>query len=488
MADSRSAAILMALGAAALEFDAEGRCVAAEGPPLPGHEDGSLGKSCAELLGPSVGAALARAAANERVTLEWRTAGPDGGRAFEVALGPGGESVALAVVREVTEQRRRDARLVLSGRMASISTLAGGAAHGINNPLATIVANLEFTGRELARLRREGEASAADLVWLDELDEAVADARTAADRIRSMVRDLQRFSSSGESGGACVDVNRAMDATLAVAWPDIRHRARLVKDLGAVPLVAVDEAHVRQLFLNLVINAAQAIPEGNAEGNLIAVRTGTDSSGRAVVEVRDTGSGISAEILPHIFDPFFTTKPLGAGTGVGLAVCRHIVAAAGGEISVESEVGRGSRFHLTLPAAPPPPRPAAPPPAPGASRRARILVIDDDALVGSAIRRALAPHHDVVAVTKGGDALARLASGERFDLLICDLLMPDLTGAEVYDRVLQTAPGLARRMIFLSGGAFTPRTRDFLARVPNPRLEKPFEAKNLLAVVERALG
>jgi CheY-like chemotaxis protein len=239
--------------------------------------------------------------------------------------------------------------------------------------------------------------------------------------------------------------------------------------------------------VNLLVNAAHAIPEGHAEKNEIRTSTRTDAEGRAVVEVRDTGSGISPEVLGRLFDPFFTTKPMGAGSGLGLSICHGIVASFGGEILVESEPGKGSVFRVVLPpgrlgkavAS----RPAGPPTT-EVPRRGHVLVIDDEPLIGNVIRRIL-HDHEVTVVQRGKDALARIALGGRFDLILCDLMMPEMTGMELHAEIARAYPALTDRMIFLTGGVFSPTAKSFLDRVPNERLEKPFDPDNLKTLVQR---
>jgi CheY-like chemotaxis protein len=207
-----------------------------------------------------------------------------------------------------------------------------------------------------------------------------------------------------------------------------------------------------------------------------------------VVDVRDTGAGIPPENLARIFDPFFTTKPAGVGTGLGLAICHSIVAALGGEIAVESAVGLGTTFRITLPQAgpdnlelPAPARVAAP-----VGRRGRILIIDDEEMIVSALQEALR-EHQVMVETEAKAALKRLLGGERFDLVLCDLMMPEMSGMELFTRINDEVPEQAERFIFMTGGAFTPRSRGFLASVPNLRLEKPFDLQHLLTLVRDQL-
>jgi CheY-like chemotaxis protein len=208
------------------------------------------------------------------------------------------------------------------------------------------------------------------------------------------------------------------------------------------------------------------------------------------VEVQDTGPGIPLDVIGRIFDPFFTTKPVGVGTGLGLAICRSTIVALGGEIGVESEPDRGTIFRVVLPPArapdeAPPPRAAAPAPA---GRRGRVLIVDDEPRIGAMIRRILASEHDLTVLTSAQEALGRFEQGERFDAILCDLMMPEMTGMDLHAALATLAPDQADRMVLLTGGAFTPKAAQFLDRVPNVRLEKPFESANLRAVVRRLVG
>ena len=390
---------------------------------------------------------------------------------------------ALAVIEDVTDRKRLEAQLMLADRMASVGTLAAGVAHEINNPLAFILANVEFA---LAELR----AAAVEPL---EVLRALGEARDGGLRVREIVRDLKAFSRADAEGSERIDLRRVLQSALGLAQNEIRHRARLEVDVGDIPCVMGSEHRLGQVFLNLLINAAQSIPEGRAADNVIHATTATAPDGRALVVISDTGGGISPEVLPRIFDPFFTTKPVGVGTGLGLSICHGIVSGLGGEILVESTVGRGTTFKVLLDAAPPRAEADVTATAPAAARavaqRGRILVVDDEPLVARALLRILAPHHDVVTRTSAREALADVQGGsEPFDLLLCDLMMPDMTGMELHARVREVAPALADRTVFLTGGAFTPSAREFLARVPNPRIEKPFEPDALRALVARVLA
>ena len=398
---------------------------------------------------------------------------------------------ALGVIEDVSEKKRLESQLVLADRMASIGTLAAGVAHEINNPLAFILSNLEFARVELR-----------DRTLDPEIHRALQDAMDGAVRVREIVRSLRAFSRPAEDERTVVDPRRALESALGLAANEIRHRAELAVEPGDVPPVLASEHRLGQVVLNLLVNAAQAIPEGRAGQHRVRAATYTAPDGRAVIEVSDTGVGIPPDALPRIFDPFFTTKPVGAGTGLGLSICHGIVTRLGGEIAVDSAPGMGSTFRVLLP---PAPRgtatsagaaqasvreaPAAPEPdAPASPRRGRVLVVDDEPLVGRALVRMLSAHHDVVARTSGESALELLRADRGFDVVLCDLMMPGMTGMQLHDLLAATAPDVAARMVFLTGGAFTDAAREFLDRVANPRLEKPVDGASLREIVARAVA
>jgi signal transduction histidine kinase len=413
------------------------------------------------------------------------------------------DRLPLAVEREVREarirakQRRMSEQVAISERMASAGMLAAGVAHEINNPLAVVMANLDFvTGvlaqlapevRALDRYRRERDRTGGIAGGLEgrlkEVDGPLGDAREAVERIRGIVRDVKLFSRPRDEERGPVDVKSVIESSIRMAWNEIRHRAHLIKEYGDVPMVDSNEARLGQVVLNLLVNAAQAVPEGRASQHEIRVVTKTLGE-VVVIEVRDTGTGIPKENMALIFDPFFTTKPIGVGTGLGLSLCRRMITDLGGEIAVESEVGSGTLVRLTLPIATTEPRPAVQSKAvEDPVRRARVLVVDDEVTIGRVLERTLGRYHDVVTLTSGKEALARIASGERFDAIISDLMMPEVTGMEIYERLSRMAVDQAKRMIFITGGAFTEQTRAFLDSVPNPRIEKPFEVANILAMI-----
>jgi len=394
-------------------------------------------------------------------------------RPFSHASGING---AIAVFHDISRERAAQEQLLISDRMASVGMLAAGVAHEINNPLAAVFANVEMITSTFGDGRSLQDADIKDL------QEMLEDARVAADRVRQIVRDLKIFSRAEEEELRAVDLRGMLESTLRMARNEIRHRARLVTEYEDGLLARGSESRLGQVFLNLIVNAAQAIPEGRAERNTITVTSRRGAGEMAVVEVRDTGAGMSPETLRRLFTPFFSTKPQGEGTGLGLAIAHRIVTSLGGTIEVESTRGKGTMFRVTLPIALEETEATARISSPGiALRRARILVIDDEAMIGVAIRRLLARDHDVTAVTRAMEAVERIRSGERYDVIVCDLMMPQMTGMELHAEL--TGLGQADKIIFLTGGAFTPAARHFLDRVPNQWIEKPFDAQLLRALI-----
>jgi two-component system cell cycle sensor histidine kinase/response regulator CckA len=385
-----------------------------------------------------------------------------------------GAPALLSVFRDVTEREQIEARLIVADRIASIGTLAAGVAHEINNPLAYVLANLAHAREQVAALP-----------MLTELTEALAEAQLGAERVRGIVRDLKTLSRPDETRSDRLDVHKALDMSASMAWNEIRHRARLVKDYGRdLPDVSGTEGRLGQVFLNLLINAAHAIREGAADSNEIRLVTRAEA-GRVIVEVRDTGGGIAPEHRKRLFDPFFTTKPQGVGTGLGLSICHTIITGLGGEISFETEPGRGTVFRVALPVAAAEPVAAPRPPAPlPSTRRGRVLVIDDEPLVGKAVMRALQKQHDVTAVTRAPEALRLLGEVPAFDLIFCDLMMPEMTGIEFHEQLARSQPAQVSKVVFLTGGAFTDRAQAFLDGVDNPTMTKPFDLAELRRFVQ----
>ncbi len=369
--------------------------------------------------------------------------------------------------------RETQAQLVSADRLAAMGRLAAGVGHEINNPLAFILSNLDYVRREFEREERlTGEDR-------EQVLEALTDASQGADRIRLIVKDLRTLSREEESSIGPVDVGAVVRSAAKLAAHELRHRARLVVECEGIPCVQGNAARLGQVFLNLFINAAHAMPPGSVDKNEVRVVAWRSSPERVTVEVRDTGRGIAPEHLEHIFDPFFTTKPVGMGTGLGLSVCRGIVDSLDGTLTVESAPGRGTSFRLTLPVSGERVREAARPERlESPVLHKRILVVDDEPLVCAALQRSLVGAR-VVCALNARQALERLQEDPPYDFILCDLMMPDTTGMAFYEEAVRRRAAEPERFIFMTGASTAEEFQDFLEHTSQPHLEKPFTQEAL---------
>jgi CheY-like chemotaxis protein len=369
-------------------------------------------------------------------------------------------------------------------RMVAVGTLAAGVGHEINNPLAYLLSNVLFAAQEMKQV----EESEALPSWARQriagAGAALDDARDGAERVRDIVRDLKTFSRADENVLEVVDLHAVLEAALAMARNEVRHRAQVVKRYGEVPMITASRSRLAQVFVNLLANAAHAIPDGHADRNHITLGT-RYANDRVEISVSDTGRGIAPEHLPRIFDPFFTTKPVGEGTGLGLAICAGIIRDLGGEISVETEMGRGTTFRISLPVGTAVSRPMAPPQTRDDSARWSILVVDDEPMFGVALRRLLSGKHNVQVAGSGREALTHLEAGERFDAILSDVHMPEMTGIELYERIGDRWPELLPRIGFVTGGAISDAARNFLDARRDRIFEKPGSLLQLEAFVTK---
>jgi PAS domain S-box-containing protein len=450
------------------------------------------GRFVAEFLPPEDAARaaerVARIVAGEMLGASEYRVNVDRERSVEIHSIPvqweGGPAL-LAFARDVTERRRMQQELDRASRLAAVGTMAAAVAHEINNPLTYIQLSLQRLERELSRVG-SGIPSGAR--------EHVTNALHGTERVAAIVRDLRGFSREDDVAVRAVDVVAVVDAALRMVEHDLKHRAKLVRRVAPdVPTVEAVSSRLEQVVVNLLINAIQALPAGDPTRDEITVEVwaGRGTPGTVSIVVRDTGIGIAAEDRERVFEPFFTTKPAGEGTGLGLAVCKRIVDAMGGTIAIGPGPGGGSRggteVTVTLPAVAAVTRAPVTEVTAAASGRLRILVIDDEPLIRKLLLMALSQHHEVEAVPGGEAALATLASTPRpFDVILCDVMMPGMNGREVHDRIRATYPGLERRIVLVTGGAFAPRLADFLDHVDNPKLYKPFSEADVLGAVAAA--
>jgi PAS domain S-box-containing protein len=393
-----------------------------------------------------------------------------------------GERAVLAFARDVTERNAIQRRLVESDRLAALGTLAAGVAHEINNPLTYAQLNARHAARLLQTAQLPDDTLAQLRGYLADIDHGIA-------RIASITQSLRSFVKHDAEAPGPVDIDLVITRALRMVDNDLRHAARLVRDVAPTPPVLGNAARLEQVFVNVLINAIKALPPDPVRPHEIHVAA-QHLGDRVTVTIRDTGCGIPAALRGRIFEPFFTTRDVGHGMGLGLSVSKTIVENLGGEVEVDSleDAGTTVRVHLpahragapavaTAAAVPD----AAPPAAAHAPPRRRVLVIDDEALICHAIEQELADDHDVAVATTGHDALA-LVAARTFDLILCDVMMPGMDGHELYRRIAAQHPGLERRFVFMTG-ALTPSIAKTLAGLPNQWLAKPFEFDDVLALI-----
>lgn len=404
-----------------------------------------------------------------------------------------GQPAVLTVARDLSAQRELTAKMMQMDRMITTGTLAAGVGHEINNPLTYVNTNVVFAIDELDEARRQMAAwelrpeLASVPERLTTIEEGLREGLEGIERIADVVADLKALSRVDDRIPVVMDIVPILRSAIRMARTELRHRATLIETHEAVPPVLGIESRLGQVFLNLIVNAAQAIDTGSVDDNEICVTTRLHGE-KVVVGVRDTGVGIHASRLERIFEPFVTSKPRAQGTGLGLAICREIVLAHGGTIHAESTVGVGSEFFVTLPVWRGPVDAKQSEPVGKRRRGARVLVIDDEALLCRALKRTIGRSHEVETVTDARDALARLASGARFDLILCDLMMPHMTGASFYASLLDIDPRQASEVVFMTGGAFTPAAAAFVSSIDNLLLEKPLQARCLAALIDARLA
>jgi PAS domain S-box-containing protein len=384
-----------------------------------------------------------------------------------------GSPAVVGYVRDATERVRLRAQLARADRLAALGTMAAGVAHEINNPLAFMALAAEALARDV-----KGREAAL-----------LADLRSGIDRIAGIVRDLRSFGRDDGEMARPMELGPVIDAAERLVHHEVRPRGLLHKEYGDLPPVIGVPGPIEQVFVNLFLNAAHALGD-RADGRIVVRAEVNDE--RVAISVEDDGCGISAESLGSIFEPFYTTRSSAGGTGLGLSISRGIVARAGGDLVARSTLGKGTTMIVTLRRAlgvrleanGPESGPAADSERPLGDRK-RVLVVDDEPAIVRLLSESLESTATVVSETVPERALELLMAESGFDAIVCDVMMPGMTGLDLHERVAKDRPDLASRFIFICGGTYTDRTRDALERIPNPRLPKPFRLAQLVEAIER---
>jgi signal transduction histidine kinase/CheY-like chemotaxis protein len=390
-----------------------------------------------------------------------------------------GTQLGRVVERQrATEQlRRQQEALAQSEKLAAMSSLLASVAHEINNPLSIVLMEADLLREEI------GAGPLAD---------SASKVTQAAARCARIIQNFLALARQHAPERGRVDLNILIRETVELlAYPfrvdNIEVRLALAASL---PVLWADAHQLRQVIVNLVTNAHYALREVASPRRLTLTTRADQSQDQVILEVADTGSGIPLAIQARVFEPFFTTKPVGVGTGLGLSLCRSIVENHGGELRVHSQPGQGAMFSVALPVVTPPPDAEVPPSAAPvrASARARaILVVDDESGMRSALVALLRRDgHQIETAANGRLALDKLRE-QAFDVILCDLRMPDLDGIGLYRELEAHYPHLLHRVVFLTGDTWSPETNAFLERLNVPRLTKPFNALEVRRIVDHAL-
>jgi CheY-like chemotaxis protein len=367
----------------------------------------------------------------------------------------------------------------------ALGRLAAGVGHEINNPLAYLLVSLE-----------EARAGLATRDVPPPVLEALYRAEDGARRIERVVQGLRAYSRT-QPDRRPVDLHGVVRSALRVAGPNLRHSVRIDVDLRPTPAVLGDEPRLVQACVNLLVNAGQAAAE-NPAGGVVTVRTADDAGAHGVLSIADNGPGVPPEAMGRLGEPYFTTRARDGGLGLGLFVTRGIIDAHGGDLQFSSTLGRGTAVTVRLPAvtAGTPvardPAPAAPdtavPVGPAVTAatavRHRVLLVDDDEMVSTVLSQALRRRHDVAVAASAREALACIER-EAFDVVICDVMMPGMSGMDLAAALEASQPALRRRMLFLTGGAVTPAAEAFLARPDVRYLMKPVSMADLHSAIGR---
>jgi PAS domain S-box-containing protein len=398
----------------------------------------------------------------------------------------------LEIYRDATAEQRLEDKVLQREKLAVLGQLLTGIAHEINNPLTAVSGYAEL-------LLAESLTPA--------LREKAARLRLEAERAGRIVRSLLVFARGAGAERQPVHVAEVLTRALSLRAYEFKiENISVEREFSPdVPRVFADATQLQQVFLNLLLNAEQAIRSQRQHGQITLRTRWEPRQERVFVEVADDGPGIPAAVVPHIFDPFFTTKSTPEGTGLGLSISRAIVREHGGELSAESEPGRGATFIVALPAEPFPARPQPPAQtggrlaAPAESRRAakdkqaglppgrRILVVDDEPVVAHLIADALRQQGHAVRVHTDSRRALALACREPFQLIICDIRMPELDGPGFHRLLAQRQPDRARRVLFTTGDTLARETLEFLEQARLPYIPKPFHVEELRSVVSHLL-
>lgn len=397
----------------------------------------------------------------------------------------------LSIMSDASQQKDLIDRMMRIDRILAMGTLAAGIGHEVSNPLTYAKANVEYVRAELEARQYKANKSMAPKVrgeWDEhsqDMISALHDAQQGLERASTILEDLRMFAYRREPTEEVVSLNEVIESACSMVNHELNHRAKLSKALEPELYVRGDRGKLEQIIINLLLNAIQALPEHSSTSNHIQVKLYVQGH-ESVLEVIDNGVGFSEEIKDHIFEPFFTTKTPGEGTGLGLAIVHNIVNVHGGSIEVSSEPGLTCfRIKLPLDMSAHSAHIEETPVVEQRDDKPSILIIDDEPQILRVLERLLQREYQVTTMELAKEGLALLRRGERFDIVLCDVMMPEMNGVAFYKAIHDELPHVLERLVFISGGAFTPETTHFLEMLEAPLIRKPFQFQELLETLEQ---
>ncbi len=391
--------------------------------------------------------------------------------------------------QRITRDRAYQQHLLQNERLIAVGQLAAGVAHEVNNPAAFVLSNLEVLQRTLDAVEQrtsntEATPSSDVAQLLQQARELTRDNIAGVNRIVAIVRDLRNFARLENSVFETLPLRVVIDDAVKLVRAELTYRASLVIRSEERMRVRGDRTKLAQVFTNLLLNAAQAIPEGFASSNEVRVLS-TVQGDWARVLIEDTGAGMSEEAQRRMFEPFYTTKPRDRGTGLGLVISSEIVHSHGGELRLVQTSSKGSTFEVLLPLEHAMVTPTDSPAIAVTPRSARVLIIDDERMLLHAYQRWLGNVYDVQLAHGGKEAINVLGADAEWDAILCDVMMPDVDGVAVHEWVALNRPELLSRMLFCTGGAFTARGLAFTEQIGDKMLQKPVALPQLRDAIER---
>jgi PAS domain S-box-containing protein len=426
---------------------------------------------------------------SDTISIEHRVVWPSGDVRWVYSLGTalrdanGDVHVVHGIHVDITDRKRAEEELARSRdalhqseKLAALGGLLAGVSHELNNPLAAIVGQAEM-------LQEDSRGTV--------FEERARKISSAAERCARIVQTFLAMARQRDPQRSLVNMNELITSALELTEYSLRTAGISVRvNLGSMlPVIEGDRDQLHQVLVNLIVNAQHAMEGGEPFDKTLHIRTSVSQSGAVLVDIVDSGSGVPEKLRSRIFDPFFTTKPQGMGTGVGLSFSHGILEAHKGKLTLETS-RRGAHFRITLPAAPQAELVAVPiaEEAAGHGRGGKALLVEDEADVAETLKELLEREgYQVTLASDGREALTAVA-GDEYDILISDLRMPGMSGAELYGRLIETRPDLVSRMAFVTGDTLGTGGNDFLKTTGRPVLEKPFTRIGVHSLIASLAG